>query len=221
VLVRNEGPKKFQPRWFGLYRILKAHPLGTYTLEEPSGRVLQNLINGSRLIKANVSNLEDLWFSSAQNTALKRKGLIIKRPIEVCTIVDAYKLDPIFYRDLLTIIKAKWERCKRSGKHLSKIEKRDSIAEQILARRCGRKVVGFNGLSADRVARSTELQEQSPDEYEYQYRPDSTALDTSSVAELSQGDEDPIKDISVDVRDRLNAQKSDFIDFEGSFAIVI
>jgi transposase InsO family protein len=221
VLVRNEGPEKFQPRWFGPYRILKAHPLGTYALEEPSGRVLQNLINGSRLIEANVSDPEDLWSSSAQNAALKRKGLTIERPIEVRTIVDAYEPDPISYRDLSTITKAEWERRERSGEHSGKVGEGDSIAERILARRRGRKVVGFDGLPADRVARGTELQEQSPDEYEYQYGPDSTASDTSSVAELSQGDEDPMEDVSVDVRDRPNAQKSDFMDFEGSFAVVI
>jgi hypothetical protein len=60
VLVRNKSLEKFQPRWFGSYRILKAHLLSTYALEEPSNRMLQNLINGSRLIEANISNPKNL-----------------------------------------------------------------------------------------------------------------------------------------------------------------
>ena len=32
VLVRNESRQKFEGRWFGPYKVLKSHPLGTYAL---------------------------------------------------------------------------------------------------------------------------------------------------------------------------------------------
>jgi hypothetical protein len=51
--------------------------------------------------------------------------------------------------------------------------------------------------------------------------PDSTTLDTSSIAELSQRDEDPIEDVSIDIQDRSNAQKSNFIDFKEPFIVMI
>ena len=58
VLVWNEGPQKFQSQWFGLYCVLKGHPLGTYALEELTGCVLCNLINGSQLIGAHTDKPE-------------------------------------------------------------------------------------------------------------------------------------------------------------------
>ena len=40
VLIRNENRKKFKSKWFGPYWVLKSHPLGTYSLEEPNGHML-------------------------------------------------------------------------------------------------------------------------------------------------------------------------------------
>ncbi len=34
------------------YKILKTHPLGTYTLEMLTGHILPNLIHGNQLVKA-------------------------------------------------------------------------------------------------------------------------------------------------------------------------
>jgi hypothetical protein len=83
VLIRNESGKKFESKWFGPYRVLSSYPLGIYALEEPSGRVLRSLINGSRLLEANVANLTKLWASSATKAALRRAGLRLRRPEEV------------------------------------------------------------------------------------------------------------------------------------------
>jgi transposase InsO family protein len=56
VLIRNESGKKFESKWFGPYRVLQSHPLGTYALSEPNGHVLRTLVNGSRLLEANVDD---------------------------------------------------------------------------------------------------------------------------------------------------------------------
>ena len=99
VLVWNEGPEKFQPCWFSLYKVLKAHPLGTYALEEPNSEwVLWNLINGNCLIEANIKDLEGLWLLSATSRALKWQGLSIEKPVEVQCIVDEYEPDPMSYQ---------------------------------------------------------------------------------------------------------------------------
>jgi hypothetical protein len=54
VLVRNETRNKFESRWFGPYKIVKKLTFGTYRLAEPNGDLLKNLINGRRLLPANI-----------------------------------------------------------------------------------------------------------------------------------------------------------------------
>jgi hypothetical protein len=71
VLVRNESPQKFQSKQFGPYQIMKAHPLGTYALQEPGGYELKNLVNGQRLVEANIGDDPmRLWTSIALNQKL-------------------------------------------------------------------------------------------------------------------------------------------------------
>lgn len=48
-LIRNENRTKFEPTYFGPFRVLRVRPFGTYALETMDGRVLRNLVNGSRL----------------------------------------------------------------------------------------------------------------------------------------------------------------------------
>ena len=56
VLLRKpKGAGKFQASMFGPYRVVKAHPLGTYALQTPEGSVLRNLVHGGRLMQAHVS----------------------------------------------------------------------------------------------------------------------------------------------------------------------
>jgi hypothetical protein len=54
VLVRAESRNKFEGRWFGPYKIVKKMMLGTYLLSDPEGNVVANLINGQRLVTANI-----------------------------------------------------------------------------------------------------------------------------------------------------------------------
>jgi hypothetical protein len=65
VLVRNESPQKYESKWFRPFKVIEAHPLGTYALAEPNSRVLRYLINRSRLIEANVKDPQALWTSQA------------------------------------------------------------------------------------------------------------------------------------------------------------
>jgi hypothetical protein len=67
----NKSPQKFQSKWFGPYQIMKAHPLGIYTLREPGGYELKNLVNGQHLVEVNVrDDLIYLWMSIALNWKL-------------------------------------------------------------------------------------------------------------------------------------------------------
>ena len=115
VLVRNESQLKYESKWFGPYLILKAHPLGTYALQEPNGRVVRNLINGNRLVEAHVDEPTALWTSSAGQRRLKRAGFAIKHPEEIREVLDAVELDPTPYHELSTISKRKWQEMERSG----------------------------------------------------------------------------------------------------------
>lgn len=66
VLVRAEARNKFEPRWYGPYKVLKKHHLGTYVLAQPDGYILKLLVNGQRLVRANVKDedIKELWSSS-------------------------------------------------------------------------------------------------------------------------------------------------------------
>ena len=60
VLVRHENPQKFEAKWFGPYQVVQRMLLGTYRLQDPSGRELAALVHGNRLIKANIRTAEEL-----------------------------------------------------------------------------------------------------------------------------------------------------------------
>ncbi|KAI5305192.1 Trehalose-6-P synthase/phosphatase complex synthase subunit [Ascosphaera pollenicola] len=107
VLVRHEDPQKLEPKWFGPYRVLKAHPVGTYALQEPEGRVMTNLVNGARLIKAYVDDEEDVstWSLSRWWAALKKRGLKVSLLIELRHVLDEVEKDIITYSEMSTISK--------------------------------------------------------------------------------------------------------------------
>jgi transposase InsO family protein len=75
VLVRHENPQKFESKWFGPYQINERMALGTYRLQDPSGKELQALVHGNRLVKAHINSyeaLEKLWASPATKDALRK-----------------------------------------------------------------------------------------------------------------------------------------------------
>jgi hypothetical protein len=65
VFVRNEARNKFESRWFGPYKIVKKFTFNIYRLAEPNGDLLKNLVNGRRLLFANIRErkVEEFWNS--------------------------------------------------------------------------------------------------------------------------------------------------------------
>lgn len=105
VLVRHEGPQKFESRWFGPYQIIERQPLGTYRLLDPQEKPLRNLINGQRLVKANIigGSVQDLWSSPFMQGRLRRQNMVIEPPTpEVREILDAEEPIPPRYHELAT-----------------------------------------------------------------------------------------------------------------------
>ncbi|KZZ95139.1 Ribonuclease H-like protein [Ascosphaera apis ARSEF 7405] len=109
VLVRHETKEKFEPQWFGPFKVLTAHPLGTYALQEPQGRVMKNLVNGARLVKANVENPESLWSSSQFSRALRRRGMVLRDPQDLHIILESVEADVLSYANLSTTSHKEWE----------------------------------------------------------------------------------------------------------------
>lgn len=133
VLVRNEAKKKYESTWFGPYRVVQSHPLGTYALAEPRGRVLRNLINGARLIDANVGDDPRLWASPAGRSALRRAGMKINRPEELRRVLDEVEPPPPTYADLSTFTRDEWNEFRRAGARREVIGE-EAITEHLIAK---------------------------------------------------------------------------------------
>jgi transposase InsO family protein len=105
VLVRHEGPQKFEAKWYGPYKIAKISPLGTYQLLDPKGKPLANLINGQRLIRANITgNVDKLWTSPFMKAGLRKAGIEVAPPSkEVQQILDDDGPVPPTYDELATV----------------------------------------------------------------------------------------------------------------------
>ena len=118
VLVRHEGPEKFQAKWYGPYYVVKAHPLGTYQLRDPHGNILQHLINGQRLFHANVGNVDptQLWSSATMQAKLKRQNIDWAKPTkEVQMILDKDgPLQPT-YEELASLSQREWKEMECTG----------------------------------------------------------------------------------------------------------
>ncbi|OAX78509.1 hypothetical protein ACJ72_07183 [Emergomyces africanus] len=216
VLVRNKGSEKFQPRWFEPYKILKSHSLGTYALEKPGGRVLRNLINGSRLIEANTEDPEGLWSSAALSSALKKKGITIEKSQEIREIIDAYESDDITYSDLSTIIKQEWEEMEASGIRHASVSDETIAGRTILHRRQREQAKrGRGGPRGGRLTRGSGRRKQNSDR-------NSTVYVSSSAGDS----EDGISEVSMDALNQAyvnsgNAQRSGEVSFDELFAVVI
>ena len=133
VLVRNEGKKKYENTWFGPYKVLQSHPLGTYALAEPGGRVLRNLINGARLLDANVGENPRHWASPAGRSALRRAGTKINRPEELRRVLDEVEPPPPTYADLSTFTRDEWQEFRRNGARREFVGE-EAIAEHLIAK---------------------------------------------------------------------------------------
>lgn len=78
ILVQHEEPQKFESKWFGPYQTVEKMLLGTYGLQDPSGRELASLVRGNRLQKVRISYADDLsklWSAPAIQYQLRRLNL--------------------------------------------------------------------------------------------------------------------------------------------------
>ena len=92
-------------RWYGPYKVIKHHTLGTYLLEDPNGNVHRRLINDNRLINARIPEGEiptTMW-SSPKFQAKLRKANVEPLSIEVQEILDKEDDIPPTYDELETI----------------------------------------------------------------------------------------------------------------------
>jgi hypothetical protein len=112
VLVRAESRNKFEGRWFGPYRIAKKMILGTYLLADPEGNVVANLINGQRLVTANIPDgkvVSKLWNSSKIQGALRRRKIDLTSPSpEVTELFAQENADTPNYDELASIPAKEW-----------------------------------------------------------------------------------------------------------------
>ena len=88
VLLKDPSPQKLEPSYFGPYKVKKAHYLGTYALETPSGRMFKHFVHGNRLVQA--AGCRDLNNSGTgtQKTDLVRllKQCLMQRTPNLCLI---------------------------------------------------------------------------------------------------------------------------------------
>lgn len=203
VLVRNESGKKFESKWFGPYRVIQAHPLGTYALEEPSGRVLRNLVNGSRLIEATVDDPKRMWASTAARSALRRAGLRLERPEELQKVLDEEETPPT-YSDLSTFTRKEWEESRRAGARSSLAEEGNAVADRVLAKSRANAKRKSQKATAQPVDDHTELEEWDSEANDYE-----SVISDASGSELEE--EQPARD----------AERKQQVQFDGPFAVVI
>jgi transposase InsO family protein len=116
VLVRAENRNKFEGRWFGPYKVLKAMPLGTYRLADPQGNVVKTLINGCRLIPARINGDEitQLWNSSRIQNSLRKRGMTLEESSPIVTdLFEKEHDDTPSYDELEAIPPAAWKQLAR------------------------------------------------------------------------------------------------------------
>jgi hypothetical protein len=126
VLVRAEARQKFEGRWFGPYKVLEAHILGTYRLQDPSGNVVKTLINGQRLVPAHVQgdDIKALWNSSKIQGALRKRNITLNESSpEVAEIFEKENTDAPSYDELASIPAREWKKLmeKRSGERSGQV----------------------------------------------------------------------------------------------------
>ncbi|KAF5854943.1 hypothetical protein ETB97_010551 [Aspergillus alliaceus] len=222
VLVRNEDPQKLQSKWFGPYKVMKTHVLGTYVLEEPGGRILHNLINGRRLIAARVTDPQQLWTSASLNRRLKKAGMAIKKPVEVRQVIDGVEPTPPSYNDLSMMTREEWERSERSGDRLARRRGREdamkdrqqAMADRVVRRRVGRaRKKGLMGAGRPGRPRKRSVSLASSSD------------DNASVAEDRDSDEEEDiqsfeGSIAGDEEEVQPLRDANAVTFEGSIAVV-
>ena len=113
VLVRAETRNKFEGRWYGPYQIEKVLTLGTYCLRDVEGNIVKNLVNGARLVPANVDDqTRKIWWNSSKIQAqLRRPQDRSAKEIEV--LFDTLQEDTPTYDELAAVPEREWKNLQR------------------------------------------------------------------------------------------------------------
>ncbi|KFY91855.1 hypothetical protein V498_05289, partial [Pseudogymnoascus sp. VKM F-4517 (FW-2822)] len=124
VLVRDENPRKFRPKWYGPYKVLMAAPIGTYALEDCHNKVVKSLIHGNRLLPLHnqaVDKSTGQWKSSFNLDTIRSKFELISPSNEVREILEQEGVLGYSYKELAMITKREWLNLQSRGLDSSKL----------------------------------------------------------------------------------------------------
>ena len=124
VLVRDENLQKFCLKWYGLYKVIIAAPIGTYALEDCYKKVVKSLIHRNRLLPLHslaVDRETGQWKSSFNLDVIRSKFKVIEPLDEVREILEQEGVLGYSYKELAIITKREWLDLQSRGLDLSKI----------------------------------------------------------------------------------------------------
>ncbi len=111
VLVRDESPRKFKPKWFGPYKVVLAAPIGTYALQDAHENILKSLIHGNRLLPLhpNAVDKETGTWNTAYNLERLSQSFDLAQPSkEAREILERESVPAYSYKELETIREREW-----------------------------------------------------------------------------------------------------------------
>ena len=124
VLVREEAPLKFRPKWFGPYKVIMSAPIGTYALQDCHGRVVRSLIHGNRLTPINQSLIDartGQWKSTYNAAKVREQFHLIDASPQTKIELERDIIPGFTYKDLATITKREWMDLQSRGLDRSKL----------------------------------------------------------------------------------------------------
>lgn len=124
VLVRDENPAKFSPKWFGPYKVAMTALIGTYALEDCHGNIVRSLIHGSRLLELNdavINKQTGKWKASYLTDRLRTDHNVVDLDKDACSWLERDSIPGFTYKDLDTVTKKEWIDMQSKGLDLSKL----------------------------------------------------------------------------------------------------
>jgi hypothetical protein len=111
VLIRDEAPLKFRPKWFGPYKVVLAAPIGTYALQDAHGKIVKSLIHGNRLLPLDpiaIDKATGQWNSAYNMDKIKKSYDLIDPSDDVREILKRESIPPYTYKELETLKQREW-----------------------------------------------------------------------------------------------------------------
>ena len=110
MLIKHEKEQKFEINWYKFYKILSHHFLKTYRLILSNDKLLKNLFNDNKFVKANVidDNVKN-WFSSIKQIEFRKQNKIVES--STSKIQKIFNNDEslfLTYDKLITMMKSNW-----------------------------------------------------------------------------------------------------------------